>query len=281
MSLTVAEVAYEYGAGTAYRQAALDGVSLEVEPGQLAVVLGGTGSGKSTLLRICAGIMPPTRGAVAIDGVDVSRAEGGTLRGRVGIVFQNPESQLFAETVLIDVAFGPRNLGLGEQEARVEAEAALASVGLDPAVFGSRSPLTLSGGEARRVAVAGVIAMEPAYLLLDEPTAGLDAAGRAAVLGVVEHARARAGVVVVSHDPEEFLPRADTVLLLDRGRQTYGGSVKALLADSTPLQDAGLGVPAVLVAQMLALDHGFTLPSLTLDPVAAADALALARGVAR
>ena len=174
MGLTVEGAGHVYGNGTAWAQRALGGVSLTVESGELVAVLGATGSGKSTLLRLMTGLLAPTEGRVLVDDEEACAA---LARGRVGLVFQRPEAQLFAETVVDDVAFGPRNLGASLADSRVAARAALRAVGLDPAVFGQRSPFTLSGGEARRVAVAGVLAMRPAYLLLDEPTAGLDAHG--------------------------------------------------------------------------------------------------------
>jgi energy-coupling factor transport system ATP-binding protein len=269
-------VGYVYGRGTAYAQRALEGVTLAVEPGRMTVVLGATGSGKSTLLRLAAGLEPPSEGRVTVDGVDTALSEARSIRGSVGLVFQRPESQLFAETVADDVAFGPRNLGRTVGEAREDAERALLAVGLDPAVFGPRSPFTLSGGEARRVAVAGVLAMRPAYLLLDEPTAGLDAEGRSAVLASVQRAREDAGIVVVTHDAEEFLPLADTVLVLRDGATAFAGSPAELLADAEPLEAAGLALPAVLEVQLRAREAGAQLPLITLDPALAAEMLAAA-----
>jgi energy-coupling factor transport system ATP-binding protein len=276
VGLTIERAGFVYGRGTAYAERALEDVSLDVERGSLAVVLGETGSGKSTLLRLAAGLLDPTEGTVRVDAEDPSR--GDPCGAGVGLVFQRPEAQLFAETVADDVAFGPRNLGMRADEARKAAEAALREVGLDEAAFGPRSPFTLSGGEARRVALAGVLAMRPAYLLLDEPTAGLDAAGRAAVLDVVLRLRAKSGIVVVTHDAEEFLPQADTVLVLSAGRSVFRGSTAELLADPLPLAAAGLEVPPVLRVQQLALEAGAQLPFLTLDPALAADALAAAPG---
>lgn len=274
MALTIAGVGHTYGDGTPYAFRALRGVDLQVEPGQLAVVLGATGSGKSTLLQAAAGILAPTEGSVQVDGVDAFGAKSGSPRGRVGLVFQRPESQLFAETVADDVAFGPRNLGRTPEEARADANVALRLVALDPDAFAGRSPFTLSGGEARRVALAGVLAMRPDYLLLDEPTAGLDAQGREAVTAAVAAARAGAGAVVVTHDPEEFLETADVALVLADGEAVFHGPASALLADPAPLMAAGLATPPVLRVQLLAREAGAPVSTLTLDPVAAAATLA-------
>jgi energy-coupling factor transporter ATP-binding protein EcfA2 len=278
VGLTIEDMGFVYGLGTAYARRALEGVSLAVEPGGMAVVLGATGSGKSTLLRLAAGLLVPTDGRVVVDGIDAMGPESRRLRGRVGLVFQRPESQLFAASVGDDVAFGPKNLGATDSEARRTAEEALACVGLDPGAFGPRSPFSLSGGEARRAAIAGVLAMRPAYLLLDEPTAGLDAAGRDAVIASIATARRRAGVIVVTHDAEEFLPSAEQALVLADGAPVFAGGPAELLADPTPLIVAGLALPEVLEVQVLAREAGCTLPMSTLDPALAADMLASACG---
>lgn len=257
---------------------ALEGVSLALEPGELAVVLGPTGSGKTTLLRAAAGLLAPTSGTVTVD--DRPAAGRGSLRGAVGLVFQRPEAQFFAPSVEEDCAFGPRNLGRSTEEARADVRAALRAVRLDPDEFGSREPWGLSGGEARRAALAGVLAMRPRYLLLDEPTAGLDAAGRAAVLAAVDVVRAGAGLLVVTHDSDLFLGRADTVLILRAGRVAFSGGVAALLEELPALAAAGAAEPPEVVrAQMLARERGAMLGGrLELDPDAAAAALARAAG---
>ncbi|MDP2234787.1 MAG: ATP-binding cassette domain-containing protein, partial [Actinomycetota bacterium] len=253
---------------------ALEGVTFRLAVGDLALVLGPTGSGKSTLLRLAAGLLVPADGDVAVDGVAANAAP----RGRVGIVFQDPESQLFAETVLDDVAFGPTNLGRSRDAAREVARAALDTVGLDPVLFGPRSPFALSGGEARRAALAGVLALEPRYLLLDEPTAGLDARGRADVVAAVMHAREHAGVMVVTHEAEELLALADSVLALSEGRMVFAGSARDLINDPSRLESTGIAVPGVLAVQLAARRAGSTLPHLTLDPEEAARAIMAAGG---
>jgi energy-coupling factor transport system ATP-binding protein len=243
------------------------------------VLLGSTGSGKTTLLRAAAGLLPVTKGSAEVDGRPASGKD--SARGAVGLVFQRPESQFFSLTVEEDCAFGPRNLGRGPEEASEDARAALVAVGLDPEEFGAREPWSLSGGEARRAAIAGVLAMRPRYLLLDEPTAGLDAAGKEAVCAAIEAVRAEAGVLVVTHDAEAFLPRADRLLALRGGRPVFEGDVGQLLEELPRLAAAGdVDPPEVPRTLMLARAAGrVPAGALTLDVEAAADLLAGARGV--
>lgn len=273
MALSLTHVSHTYGPGTPFAVSALVDIELNIEIGRSTVVLGPSGSGKSTLLGIVSGLMAPTSGSVTLDG----KSADGVLVGReagVGLVFQSPETQLFAETVLEDVAFGPRNLGLDRDAAMTRAREALAEVGMDPDLFADRSPFALSGGEARRVALAGVLAMRPAYLLLDEPTAGLDAGGRAAVLAVLDRLVPTTGVVVVTHDAEEFLGRADDVLVLSEGRSAYRGDVVGLLRDPAILESAGLVVPDVVRVLHQAAAAGLGVEPTTADPVSAAHMLA-------
>lgn len=273
MSLVLESVSVTYGLQTAFATRALIDVSVAVERGELVLVAGSTGSGKSTLLRVAAGLLGSGSGRSTIDGEPLSAA---SARGKVGLIFQDAESQLFADSVAEDVAFGPRNLGADDSEALRMAEQALRSVGLDPAEYGSRSPFTLSGGEARRVAIAGVLAMQPRYVLADEPTAGLDARGRTLLSDILLELKATTGVVVVSHALEEFLGVADRVLMLRGGESHWYGPADALLADPTPMLEAGLVPPDVVEVQRL-VGGGSGRPCV-LDPVAAAQLLLAERG---
>lgn len=275
MTLRADGVGYVYGRGTGFAVAALDGVTLEIGRGELVLVLGRTGSGKSTLLRLLAGLLAPTAGRVSVD--DEDPASPGA-RGRVGLVFQDPEAQLFGETVLEDVAFGPANLGRTREESRADSAAALTAVGLEPGVFAERSPFTLSGGEARRTAIAGVLAMRPAYLLLDEPTAGLDASGRRVIRETVARMRREAGVVVVSHDAEDWLADAGRVVAMAGGRVVFSGSVAGIIGSPAAFAEAGLEAPGVLRAWELAAARGLICGEPTLDPAVLASAIAGSKG---
>lgn len=279
MALILDKVGFAYGQGTRFATPALRDVDLTVSRGELTLVLGPTGSGKSTLLRLAAGLLRPSSGRVTLDGTVAAGVIAGE-RGGVGLLFQSPEAQLFAETVVQDVAFGPANQGRSPEEARADALGALVSVGLDPESFGDRSPFTLSGGEARRVACAGVLASHPGYLLLDEPTAGLDADGRAAIIDLVVGLKSQAGIAVVTHDAEEFLPYCDRVLVIDGGASAFSGTRDELLGDVSVLEAAGLYVPDVLHVQLAAVRHGLALQCFELDPQRIAAALVRA-GVGR
>lgn len=275
MPLIADNVSYAYGAGTSFEQGALDAVSIRVEVGELVLIIGSTGSGKSTLLRLLSGLLAADSGTLSLDGQALTSR---TSRGVVGLVFQDAESQLFAESVIDDVEFGPRNLGAVDADARSAALEALLAVGLGADGYASRSPFGLSGGEARRVAIAGVLAMRPRYLLLDEPTAGLDARGRAAVRDSVDAVRDHSGVVVVSHTVEEFLGVADRVVVLSAGAVVFSGPAAGLIDDPLLLDRAGLRAPDVLRIQMEARACGLDVGPFTLDPSVAASHLMDARG---
>lgn len=221
MRVSLEDVRHVYAAGTPLEVEALKGVSLSVEPGEVLGVLGGTGSGKSTLVQHLNLLLEPTSGRVLVDGTDARALSKAGLRRRVGLVFQFPESALFAPTVAEDVAFAPRRMGLSEEEVGRRVEGVLKMLGV--AHLAGRGPGTLSGGEARRVALAGVLAMGPEVLVLDEPTAGLDPVSRGELLGLVRSLRdAGTTVVLVSHDLDEVAEVADRVCVLE------GGRVKAL-----------------------------------------------------
>lgn len=239
-SLVLEQVSYEYASGTTLAHRALEDVSLCIEPAQSVLVMGVTGSGKSTLLRLAAGLIEPSQGSVLLDGHKL-------LAGEVGMSFQQPEMQLFAETVAEDIAFGMVNKGVGKQKALAQARELMERIGLPPSEFATRSPFSLSGGQARRVAVAGMLACGPAYLLFDEPTAGLDARGRSFIQDLLADLRGQGrGIVVVSHDIDEFLPVVDRVVLLSEGRIVWQGPAAVLVGDPRIFRRAGLGVPALL-----------------------------------
>ena len=217
MRLELRDVHHVYSAGTPFEVEALRGVSLSVEPGEVLGIVGGTGSGKSTLVQHMNLLLVPAGGEVLVDGVDATTLKKSDLRRRVGLVFQFPEAALFAPTVEEDVAFAPRRLGLDEEEVRQRVRESLGLLGVRD--LAGRSPFALSGGEKRRVAIAGVLAMGPEVLILDEPTAGLDPATRGELLALIRHLRdAGVSVVLVSHDLDEVAEVADRVCVLHDGR---------------------------------------------------------------
>jgi energy-coupling factor transport system ATP-binding protein len=217
MRLELRDVHHVYAAGTPFEVEALRGVSLTVEQGEVLGIVGGTGSGKSTLVRHMNLLLVPAGGEVLVDGVDATTLRKSELRRRVGLVFQFPEAALFAPTVEEDVAFAPRRLGLDEDEVRERVRGSLGLLGVGD--LAGRSPFALSGGEKRRVAIAGVLAMGPEVLILDEPTAGLDPATRGELLALILHLRdAGVSVVLVSHDLDEVAEVADRVCALHDGR---------------------------------------------------------------
>lgn len=249
MPICVEELGYVYMPGTPLEAVALQDISLEIEKGEFVGLIGQTGSGKSTLVQHFNGLLRPTRGRVLVDGEDLSRRETSIkeIRRRVGLVFQYPEHQLFEETVFADVAFGPRRLGLTGEELESRVEEALAGVGLDAAALGQRSPFELSGGQMRRVAMAGVLAMRPQVLILDEPTAGLDPRGRDEILAQVQvmHRDFGLTVVLVSHSMEDVARLAQRILVMHRGQLVISGSTREVFRQTRRLQALGLDVPQI------------------------------------
>jgi energy-coupling factor transport system ATP-binding protein len=240
------EIAYVYRRGTPLESAALSGVSIEIAAGEVVAIIGPTGSGKSTLIQHFNGLLKPSGGTVRVNGQDLwaPRADRRRARQQIGLVFQFPEYQLFEETVRRDVAYGPRNLGLGEDAIDERVEAALVQVGLDPDAFGDRSPFTLSGGEMRRVALAGVLAMRPRALVLDEPTAGLDPKARRELMDRIETLhRQGLTIVLVTHSMDEVARLADRVVVMHAGRVVSEGTPQAVFAREDDLHAIGLDLP--------------------------------------
>lgn len=244
--IKVEKLTHIYSPGTPFQVTSLDDISLEIKKGEFFAVVGATGSGKSTLIQHFNGILVPTRGNVWVCGVDVSdKKMRRNLWRKVGLVFQQPEQQLFEETVFDDVAFGPRNMGLDRSEVRERVNESLLLVGLDPDQVGELPPFRLSGGMRRRAAIAGVLALRPEVLVLDEPTAGLDPRGRRQLMDRVESYRRERGttVVLVTHSMEEVGLRAGRMAVLHKGRLAMEGSPREVFNRVEELRAIGLDVP--------------------------------------
>lgn len=274
---------YDYSPGRTERPPALNDITLTVEDGEFLGVIGHTGSGKSTLMQHINGLLPPTSGRVVVNGVDLrDKGSRRAARRAVGMAFQYPEHQLFADSVIDDVAFGPRAVGVSDTDARKRAENALERVDLDVCTYGHRSPFDLSGGEMRRVALAGILAMRPGILVLDEPMAGLDPSGRGQIMRIISRLhREGMTIVMVSHDMEDIAAHADAVLVLLNGRVFAHGTPQEVFARGTELREIGLGMPRVarFAARLRELGLPLTDGVLTLD--ALADAIATAVGQRR
>ena len=248
MSLKLEHVTYTYNPGTDYETHALKDVSLEIPQGQFVGVIGHTGSGKSTLIQHFNGLMRPTSGTVFYDEEDIWQ-EGYSLRrlrSHVGLVFQYPEHQLFEADVLSDVCFGPKNQGLSQEEALERARTALMQVGLKEKYYAS-SPFELSGGQKRRVAIAGVLAMEPDVLILDEPTAGLDPKGRDEILDQIAylHQERKISVVLVSHSMEDIARYVERIIVMNQGEKLFDGVPKEVFSHYKELEAIGLAAPQI------------------------------------
>lgn len=246
--LEVEGLTHIYSSGTPFEQTALKDVSFSMERGEFVGIIGHTGSGKSTLMQHLNGLLKPSCGTVRLDGVDIWSDKEFTrqCRFRVGLVFQYPEYQLFEETVEKDIGFGPRNMGLDAGEVRRRVEEAAGFVGIDPEQL-TKSPFDLSGGQKRRVAIAGVIAMEPELLILDEPTAGLDPAGRDSILrNIRDYQKAKnAAVIMVSHSMEEVGRLAQRLIVMNHSRVAMDGTPAEVFSRGRELIDMGLSIPAV------------------------------------
>ena len=248
MSVIKAEnLRHVYSAGTPFEKAAIEDINVEIDEGQLIGLIGHTGSGKSTFIQHLNGLLKPTSGKVICDGVDInsSKEANRDVRWKVGLVFQYPEHQLFEETVFADIAFGPKNMGLDEKEIEERVREAAGFVGIPEEQF-DKSPLELSGGQKRRVAIAGVIAMRPKLLILDEPTAGLDPAGCEQILQNICDYRVSSGstVILVSHSMDDVARIADRLIVFNKGRIFLDGTPEEVFSRPEDLLGIGLAVPA-------------------------------------
>ena len=246
--IRVENLTHTYSAGTPFERSAVAGLHMDVMPGEFLGIIGHTGSGKSTLIQHLNGLLKPTSGRVLLDGQDIweKPKEIRKVRFQVGLVFQYPEYQLFEETVYKDIAFGPGNMGLDKEEIDRRVRQAAAFVGLDESLL-DKSPFELSGGQKRRVAIAGVIAMEPRVLILDEPTAGLDPAGREKILRQIRtyHEEKGTTVILVSHSMEEIAQNVDRIVVLKGGNTYMDGTPRQVFARAEELEAVGLDVPQV------------------------------------
>lgn len=257
---------------------ALDGISFEVEDGELLGIIGHTGSGKSTLLQHLNGLLKPAEGSIVIGGVDITAPDVSMteIRKRIGLVFQYPEYQLFEETVALDVAFGPKNLGLSEAEIEERVKEAIELVGLDYDFIKDRSPFELSGGQKRRVAIAGVIAMRPEVLILDEPTAGLDPKAHKDVLKMIEDVHARTGniTILVSHNMADIARLSDEILVIDGGKMVTVGTPKEVFSHREDLSRVGLDLPPITQLTENLRNRGMDIKETILSVDEAADEIA-------
>ena len=250
MSIKLDQVTYTYGVGSPFERTALHETSVEIHEGEFVGIIGHTGSGKSTFVQLLNGLIHPTQGVVTVDGTDISKKtkEVMAIRHKVGMVFQYPEYQLFEETIAKDIAFGPRNFGLSEDEIEERVREAMEFVGLDYDTYADRSPFRLSGGQMRRVAIAGVIAIHPKYLILDEPSAGLDPVGRREIFSEIQrwHKEKNITVILVSHNMEDISQMATRLLVLSHGHIVLDGEPLDIFSHrQQTLHDAGVSVPPV------------------------------------
>lgn len=247
--IKVTDLKYVYQAGMPFERVALSDISFEIPDGDFLAVIGHTGSGKSTLIQHLNALIKPTSGKIEINGIDITseNADLKAVRREVGLVFQYPEHQLFEETVFKDIAFGPQNMGLAEEEIKKRVFGAIERVGLSEELL-EKSPFELSGGQKRRVAIAGVLAMEPKVLILDEPTAGLDPKGRDEILNqlvTLHRENENMTIIFVSHSMEDVARIAEHVLVMNKGRLAMHGNTAEVFARSAELSEMGLAVPQI------------------------------------
>ncbi len=283
MSIDIKNIFYTYMRGTPFEKKALDDVSVSIEKGEIIAVIGHTGSGKSTLVQHLNGLLKPDDGQVAVDGVNLAGKEAAARKARqlVGMVFQYPEHQIFAETVYEDIAFGPRNRGFSEAEVDKQVREAMAFVGLDFETFARRSPFQMSGGQMRRVAIAGVVAMNPDYLVLDEPSAGLDPRSRNAVFKEIMalHQSRGIAIVLVTHSMEEAVKYARRMLVINKGKILFDGNPADIFKNHQhKLVEVGMDEPQVFKLAALLRQKGLELPQGITDDVTLLQMIKKAKG---
>ena len=266
MGITLKNVSYTYQAGTPFEGPALFDVNLEIKDGSYTALIGHTGSGKSTILQLLNGLLTPSVGSVTVNDIEITATSVNKdikqVRKKVGLVFQFAESQVFAETVLDDVAFGPQNFGVSKEEAERLAREKLLLVGISEDLF-SRSPFELSGGQMRRVAIAGILTMEPEVLVLDEPTAGLDPAGRKELMEIFQGLHEDGmTIVLVTHLMDDVANFADTTYVLEKGHLVKSGSPKDIFQDVEFMEKIQLGVPKITKFAQGLVEKGLNLPNL-------------------
>lgn len=284
MPITLENVEFTYMAKTPYERQALKGVSLTVDKGEFVAVIGHTGSGKSTLVQHLNGLLKPSAGKVMIDGLDISGKGAAVKKAKhqVGMVFQYPEHQIFAETVFEDIAFGPRNKGMQEDEVTKQVKDAMKFVGLDYETFAGRSPFQLSGGQMRRVAIAGVIAMDPDYLILDEPSAGLDPHSRDAVFAEIMalYKKRKMAVILVTHSMEEAARYSNRLLVVAGGRIILDGTPAEIYQKhKNELLAVSMDVPQLFKLSDELRAHGLAIASDTMTVEALEAQIKMAKGL--
>lgn len=276
MSIIFNNVTYTYMPGTPFQRTAIENINLTINRGEFVGIIGHTGSGKSTLVQHMNGLISPSSGQVTIDGIDLKLKNQAArdARRRVGMVFQYPEHQLFEETIYQDIAFGPKNMGLPEDKLESRIRRAMDFVGLEYEAFKDRSPFSLSGGQMRRVAIAGVIALEPDYLALDEPAAGLDPCGRDEIFGQIVKLHQKTGitVILVSHNMEDIARFASRVLVMNNGQISLDGSPREIFSSGREiLREAGVDVPPITTLIEKLRAGGLAISNDALTPEAAAE----------
>lgn len=263
MAIKVNNLIHIYSEGTPYRTLALDDVSFEISDGETVGIIGHTGSGKSTLIQHLNGLLKPKSGEILIDGLNITKKEikMTEIRKRVGLVFQYPEYQLFEETVEKDVAFGPKNLGLEMDEVNERVKEAIELVGLEYETIKDKSPFELSGGQKRRVAIAGVIAMKPKLLILDEPTAGLDPKAHKEILMMIKNIKKEQGstVVFISHNMTDIANFSDRIMVMDKGKLILEGTPKEVFSHGALIKEIGLELPPIMLVVEAINKKGFAI----------------------